>query len=82
MYVGFELIKKAYEKQAEEKIWQMWVSIYPNMDKEHFISFKDFKDSMTEKTSTPKQKLKTKEEIYAQADKIVAAYNKSKGGKI
>ena len=40
---AIKLINKAYEKDLEDKVYQMWLTLYPNMDKNNFISFEDFK---------------------------------------
>lgn len=82
IYYGLELIKKAYEEKTNSMVWDMWISLYPNMDKDSFISFEAFKRQMIGDSHKPKAKPKTKEEIYKQADDILKAFNKSKGGKI
>ncbi|WP_136711314.1 hypothetical protein [Clostridium tyrobutyricum] len=81
IYYGFELIKKVYENRNNERLWDMWLALYPNMDKDHFISFEDYKNKIIGNPKKPKSKSKTKKEIYEQADRIIAAYNRSKGGK-
>ena len=43
---GFDLIFKGYEKQAEERIWQMWLARYPHMNKDNFVTYNDFKEKM------------------------------------
>ena len=43
---GYDFIKVAYETDKEEKIWQLWASLYPNMTKENYISFEEFKNSI------------------------------------
>ena len=39
---GIELINKAREKEQEQKVWDMWISLYPNMDKKSFMPFSEF----------------------------------------
>ncbi|AZV58828.1 hypothetical protein [Clostridium sp. AWRP] len=63
-------------------VWDMWLAKYPWMDKDNFINFEDFKKQMIGDPHESKPKPKTKEEIYKQADDILNAFNKSKGGKI
>lgn len=72
LYYGFELIKKAYEKELGKKLWDMWLAKYPWMDKDNFVTFENFKEDMTgnDKTKKPKQ---TKEQIIAMAEEIKAA---------
>jgi hypothetical protein len=36
-------LNKAKEKKYEDDLWEMWTLQYPQMDKESFISFKDYK---------------------------------------
>lgn len=43
---GIEIINTAYKKKAEEMLWQRWLVDYSNMDKEHFISFTDYKNKV------------------------------------
>ncbi|MGL5642995.1 MAG: hypothetical protein ACRDDM_12035 [Paraclostridium sp.] len=40
---AIELINKAYAKDFENKAWEMWLTLYPNMDKKNFTSFEDYK---------------------------------------
>lgn len=44
---GHKLILKAIEKDRDEKLYQWWVALVPNMNKKTFISFNTFRDSMT-----------------------------------
>ena len=37
------LLIKAKEKEYEDSLWENWKLQYPQMDKETFISFKDYK---------------------------------------
>lgn len=82
LHYGIQLIKKAYEEKTNSMLWQMWLAKYPWMDKDHFISFEAFKKQMVGEPNKPKPKPKSKKEIYKQADRILAVFNKSKGGAI
>lgn len=62
-FVG--IIKCAMEKESDERLYQMWLAIYPNMDKDTFISFNEFKDKALGK--------KTKEE---QMDELRSGFQK------
>lgn len=44
---GVWLILKALEKNRDERIFQQWVAQLPWMDKEHFVSFPDYRDTVT-----------------------------------
>lgn len=46
---GFIFIRKAYEKQSEEKLWQQWLVDYRTMTKDTFISFSDYKEKAFKK---------------------------------
>lgn len=37
----------AAEKEVENKLWEYWKLQFPNMDKETYISFEDYKAKMT-----------------------------------
>lgn len=37
---------KAEEKRGEQKLWELWLTIYPNMTEETYVSFADFYDSV------------------------------------
>ncbi len=43
---GYDFIKVAHEADREEKAWQLWTNLYPNMSKETYISFEEFKNSI------------------------------------
>jgi hypothetical protein len=48
---AIELINKAYEKDLENKVWDMWLTKYQYMDKNNFVSFEDFKNSLMQPTT-------------------------------
>lgn len=65
---GINLINKAIEKNREEKEWDMWVQLYPHMNKENFISFEKFrtknvKEYVNKKQMTDKEILEQMEEL-------------------
>lgn len=78
---GFEMLKKANEKQNDSILWDMWLAKYPWMDKDSFISFNDFKNSILKKVEEPKKSTKTKEEIITQSEKIIEAWKKGGNNK-
>lgn len=76
--IGIELIPEAYKKQLNNKLWQRWLVDYARMDEKTFKSFEEYKKELLKPAKTiAKSKPKTKEEIFAQADRIIAAW---KGG--
>lgn len=40
---GYKLIRKAHEKDIEDKLWEQWLVDYRFMDSETFISFEEYK---------------------------------------
>lgn len=45
--MGLALIRKAVEKDQEERLFQQWVAQLPYMDKKTFVSFEDYRDKLT-----------------------------------
>lgn len=64
---GINLINKAAEKRSEQKEWEMWISIYPNMDKNTFVPFEKFRS----KAQPQKQNNLTSQEILEKADELM-----------
>lgn len=60
-----ELVVKARERQRDERLWQMWLTLYPNMNKETWQSFSEFKERslITVSKKPTKDILKESEEI-------------------
>lgn len=67
---GYDFIKVAYESDKEEKIWQLWTSLYPNMTKENYISFEEFKNSIIPSGQVEIENL-DKEEILDKVNDII-----------
>lgn len=67
---GYDFIKVAYESDKEEKIWQLWTSLYPNMTKENYISFEEFKNSIIPSGQAEIEDLDT-EEILDKVNNII-----------
>ena len=65
---GIKLINKAIEKKQEKLDWELYCTVYPDMDKKTFVPFEKFR---SKKQIPGKQKKElTKEEIIAQAEEI------------
>jgi hypothetical protein len=47
-----DLIIYALEKNSENDLFEMWKLQFPNMNKENYISFKDYKDKFISKKHT------------------------------
>lgn len=77
-----KLLIDANNKDIDNKLWQRWLVDYARMDSKTFIGFKDYKKSLLKAPSVNEQNLfkaKTKEEIFAQSEKIIAAWKKGGG---
>jgi len=75
---GFELIQEAYKQKSETMLWQRWLVDYSRMDKDHFVGFEEYKKKLMMSAPTNKSKpTKTKQQIIADSEKIIAAW---KGG--
>jgi hypothetical protein len=67
---GLALINKAHEKILDDKMWDKWVSIYPNMDDKTFVSFEDFKKQHFSNVNSKGNKKISKQEIIEKAERI------------
>lgn len=38
------LFRRAEEAETESRLWEMWVSVYPYMDKENYTPYEHFRD--------------------------------------
>jgi hypothetical protein len=64
---SIELTNRAIEEISKQKDWEMWLTLYPNMNKENFIPFDKFRKGKTN-TAAQTKKPKTKEEILQIAE--------------
>lgn len=46
LFEFMELLNVAIMKDLEERLWEQWLVDYTRMDKENFISFKDYKEKV------------------------------------
>lgn len=63
------VINKIKEKEAEKKLWDIWLLMYQQMNADNYESFQDFKDRHMGRKPEIKYK-KSKEEIMAEIQKI------------
>lgn len=64
-------ILKAREKDNEEKDYKMWLSLLPNMGKENYISFDEFRNLGKKKQANEIRTNKSDEEIIQDVEKIL-----------
>lgn len=65
---GINVINKAIEKQNERRDWELYCTVYPNMDKKTFVPFEKFRGK--KQVINKSKKELTKDEIIAQAEEI------------
>ncbi|WP_082707767.1 hypothetical protein [Paenibacillus sp. DMB5] len=71
---GVEQILKAYEKETEQKQWDLYLMRYQHMTKNDFVPFSEFMQKPAQKASAS---TKTKEEILEDAEMILASFRKA-----
>jgi len=64
-YEAVELINHLFKEIGKRKLWEMWLTMYPNMDKKTFVSFDDFykRSSRPISTETDEEIMKSVYEI-------------------
>lgn len=69
-----QLVRKAYEKETEERSWELWLTF--DIESKKKQPFNVFLDEMKEPNH--KKDLRTDEEILNDADKIISMMKHSK----
>lgn len=64
---ALRVIAKGREKDFEKRLWDQYVSIYPYMNDDNFISFEDFRS----KTVKPVEPSRTKEDVLNEVEDII-----------
>lgn len=64
---ALKVIAKGREKDSEKRLWDQYVSIYPYMNDDNFISFEEFKN----KTVKPAEPTRTKEDVLDEVEDII-----------
>lgn len=67
---GIEIINQAINKVDEDKHWQVWLTMYPNMTEKTFVPFEKFYKRGGKEKPKSKVSNKTPEEIMEMANKI------------
>lgn len=68
---GTELIVKAFEKRAEDRAWQLYLTKYPNMTAENFMPFEEFYNP---KKVHVEEEQKSAEEILSGVKEMMDSY--------
>lgn len=71
---GIAQINQVYEKENEQRNWEMYLTRYANMTPDNYVSFDDF--YKPKRTAPPPHSKKTKQEILDDAEAILAAFRK------
>lgn len=50
--IGIRQINKAIEEENDSRLWEVWLTVYPNMSEKNFLSFEEFKKKQTRKKQT------------------------------
>lgn len=72
MDFDIDLFIYAIEKDKENKLWELWKLQYPQMDKESFITFEEYKNKNIKKQTTKK----TYEEIEKEMEEVEKAFGR------
>lgn len=74
MDFSIDIIIYALEKNTENEIFDMWKLQFPNMTKESYISFEEYKAKLISKKHTEI----SCEDIEREIDKVVKAYEEGR----
>lgn len=69
-----ELLGEAYRTYRDERLWQLYTVVFPNMTEENFQTFEEFKKYQT----SPAPKNHTKEQILDKVSGIINNINWAK----
>ena len=64
-----KLVVGALEKEKENWAWDMWLTLYPNMDKNTFKSFEQYKAELFKPITKTTEK--TSEQIMQEFEKVI-----------
>jgi len=71
--IGIMLIKKAIDGEWDEKVWQMWLSVFPYMTEKNYISYYDYREKLLRSSQTGGHD-QTDEEMMAMCKMLNAAF--------
>lgn len=71
-----DLVFKAIENDAEDKLWEKWLAELPNMDKKSFVPFEEYKNKHFKYQETGSSV--RDEEVLEDAESILKMMNESK----
>lgn len=73
---GLHMIAKAYEKRTDNRLYSLWITLYPHFTEENFLNFSQFKEKIHagKKSETGETKItsdKTDHEAISMAEQIL-----------
>jgi hypothetical protein len=71
-----KLVRKAYEKETEERTWELWLTFDGEQKKKQ--PFNTFLEHLKRTEPNPKKDIRTDKEILNDADKIINMMKHSK----
>lgn len=72
---GWEILRKAQEKDAERHVWEEWLTLYPLMIKKQikFISFPEYLSKRMTRSAQRSVKVKSSKDLLEFAEKVKQA---------
>lgn len=67
---GMVLLGEGYKACRDERFWQLYCAVFPNMTSDNFQTFEDFKKALTAPAET-----KSREEILENVEGILDKFN-------
>ena len=64
---GLKIIAAGRKKESDNRLWEQYLTIYPHMTEENFVSFTEFKSDAYK----PKETKKTTEDILNDVKHII-----------
>ena len=64
---GLKIIAAGRKKKSDNRLWEQYLTIYPHMTEENFVSFTEFKSDVYK----PKETKKTTEDILKDVKDII-----------
>ena len=64
---GLKILSEGRKAVNEQRLWEQYLTVYPHMTSENFISFSDFKADVEK----PKDKVQTKADIMLSVKNII-----------
>lgn len=60
---GMAILNEGYKMYRDERLWQLYCIVFPNMSNENFMTFEDFKKNITGGPARSTSKVKVLEKV-------------------